>query len=77
MNARLFIQFIAEIYMREIRRCLKDSPYEKLTRKQIFNHIKAIIKIKFKGKYKEIFHTLTKTQEEIVELIKNGCQSIK
>jgi transposase len=39
MKARLFIQFIAEIYMREIRVRLHESEEcRKMTRKQIFSH---------------------------------------
>jgi transposase len=49
MMARLFIQFISEIYMREIRVCMNNSDdCRKLARRQIFNHIKAIYKVKFK-----------------------------
>jgi hypothetical protein len=51
MKSRLFIQFIAEIYMREIRVCINNSETcKKLTRKQVFSHIKTIYKVEFKGK---------------------------
>jgi transposase len=67
MKARLFIQFIAEIFMREIRVCLRDS-YEcrKMTRKQISAHIKGIYKIKFTGKYKDVCPELSKSQRAIL-----------
>lgn len=70
MHARLFIQFISEIYMREIRvRLGKHKLCKKLTRDQIFGAIKSIYKIKFKGKRKDIMPTLSKTQISILEAI--------
>jgi transposase len=71
MMARLFIQFIAEIYMREIRVCMNNSDdCRKLTRCQIFNHIKAIYKVKFKGKYKDVYPVLSKTQRNILKALR-------
>jgi len=67
MRARLFIQFIAEIYLREIRLNLKKSnDCKKMTKKQIFAHIKAMAKIRFTGKYKEIMPQLSKNQRSIL-----------
>jgi hypothetical protein len=67
MKARLFIQFIAEIYMREIRVRLRDSEEcRKMTRKQIAAHIKGIYKIKFTGKYRDIFPELSKSQRALL-----------
>ncbi|MDR0649359.1 MAG: transposase [Synergistaceae bacterium] len=70
MAARLFVQFIAEIFMREIRVCMNGSDdCKKLTRSQVFNHIKAIYKVKFKGKYKDIYPALSKTQRSILKAL--------
>jgi len=70
MRARLFIQFIAEIYMREMRVCLRRSEEcKKMTRKQIASHIKTIYKINFVGKYKDIKPTLSKSQRAILAAI--------
>jgi transposase len=70
MTARLFIQFIAEIFMREIRVHMNNSDdCKKLTRRQIFNHIKTIYKVKFKGKYKDIYPALSKTQRCILKAL--------
>ena len=70
MKARLFIQFVAEIYLREIRVRLRDSEdCRRLTRKQISSHIKAIYKIKFTGKYKDVRPELSKTQRSILEAL--------
>ncbi|MDR2712910.1 MAG: IS1634 family transposase [Clostridiales bacterium] len=70
MRSRLFIQFIAEIYMREIRVCIRNSEScKKLTRKQVFAHIKTIYKVKFKGKYRDIYPELSKHQRDILEIL--------
>ena len=70
MRSRLFIQFIAEIYMREIRVCLRRShECKKLTRKQIFSNIKSIYRVKFKGKYRDVYPELTKQQRHILEAL--------
>ena len=70
MKARLFIQFIAEIYMREIRVCLRSSETcKKLTRKQVFSHIKTIYKVVFKGKYKDVYPDLSKQQRDILDAL--------
>jgi hypothetical protein len=51
MCARLVIQFIAQIILRESRVLLKKSEEcKKMTRKHIASHIKGIYKILFKGK---------------------------
>jgi transposase len=70
MKARLLIQFVAEIYLREIRVRLRDSDEcRKMTRKQIASHIKGIYKIKFVGKYKDIRPELSKSQRAILEAL--------
>ena len=68
MKARLLIQFIAEIYLREIRmRLLNSEICKKLTRKQIASQIKGIYKIKFTRKYKDVLPELSKTQRALLE----------
>ena len=70
MKARLFIQFLAEIYIREIRTRLHASELcSKMTKRQIFSHIKTIYMIKFKGKYRDIFPSLSKSQRSILEAL--------
>jgi transposase len=67
MKSRLFIQFIAEIHMRELYTRLRASKEcIKLTRTQISNHIKTICKTKFKGKYRDVKHPFTKSQRDII-----------
>jgi hypothetical protein len=70
MKSRLFIQFIAEIYMREIRVCIRGSETcKKLTRKQVFSHIKTIYKVVFKGKYRDVYPELSRLQREILDAL--------
>jgi transposase len=70
MKSRLFIQLIAEIFMREIRVCMRSSETcKKLSRKQIFSHIKTIYKIKFKGRYKDVCPELSRQQRDILEAL--------
>jgi transposase len=70
MKSRLFIQFIAEIFMREIRVCIRSSETcKKLTRKQIFSHIKTICKVKFKGRYKDVYPELSRQQRDILKVL--------
>ena len=70
MRSRLFIQFIAEIYMREIRVCIRNSnTCKKMSRKQVFSHIKTIYRVKFKGKYKDVYPELSKHQRNILDAL--------
>ena len=70
IRARLFIQFIAEIYMREMRVCLRASEEcKKMTRKQISSHIKTIYKINFVGKYRDVKPSLSKSQRAILKAL--------
>jgi len=78
MRSRLFISFIAEIYLREIRVRLRDcDSCSKLTRKQIFSHIKTIYKVRFGDKCGEgeIYPELSKQQREILEALEVNPQS--
>ena len=76
MKSRLFIQFIAEIYMREIRVCICNSETcKKLTRKQIFSHIKTIYKVEFKGKYRDVYPELSRQQRDILEALNVRARS--
>jgi succinate dehydrogenase/fumarate reductase-like Fe-S protein len=68
MKARL--QFVSEIFLREIRVRLRDSEdCKKMTRKHISSYIKGIYKIKFTGKYKDVCPELSKSQRAILEAL--------
>ena len=77
MRSRLFIQFIAEIFLKETRNCFRNSEAcEKMTRSQFANHMKTITKVKFKGKYRDVYPELTKHQREIVEALGIGTNDV-
>ena len=70
MRSRLFIQFIAEIFLREIRYKIKLSDNcRKMTKTQIFSHIKAISKIHFQGTYKDVIPQLSKNQRNLLDAL--------
>lgn len=70
MRARLLIQFVAEVILREIRVRLRDSEEcNKMTRRQISSHIKSIYKIHFAGKYRDVKPELSKSQRAILEAL--------
>jgi transposase len=77
MRSRLFIQFIAEIFLREVRNCFRNSETcEKMTSSQFANHMKTITKVKFKDKYRDVYPELTKHQREIVEALGIGANNV-
>jgi transposase len=70
MCARLLIQFIAHIILREILVRLKESEEcKKMTRKQISSCIKTIYKITFKDKHNDVKPELSKSQRAILEAL--------
>jgi transposase len=67
MSSRLLIQVVAEIILRGIRfKLQKSEERKKLTRKQIFSHIKTICKVTFSSKHKDVMPELSKTQRDIL-----------
>jgi hypothetical protein len=70
MCARLLIQFIAQIILRELRILLqKSNECKKMTRRQISSHIKGIYKIVFKEKNQAVIPELSKSQRKILEAL--------
>jgi hypothetical protein len=71
MHARLLIQFIAEIILREIRVNLRDSKEcQKMTRRLISANIKSIYKIIFNSRHGDVNPELTKSQRDILSALK-------
>ncbi|MDR0752149.1 MAG: hypothetical protein LBF12_06200, partial [Christensenellaceae bacterium] len=72
MRARLFLQLVSEIYMRTIMlRISKNKATKGMPMKEVFNHIKAIHKISFKGKHKDVCPSLSKKQRDVLNAISN------
>ena len=70
MRARLFIQFLAEVFLRDVLLAIRKSKdCNKLTRTQVFSHIKTISKIHFQGKYNDVTPQLSKKQRCILEAL--------
>lgn len=68
MNSRMFIQFIALIFMSRIRRTLHEKlPDSKWTAKGILMELDSLTTIHYSGKYKPKLSEVTKTQREILE----------
>jgi hypothetical protein len=65
-SARILIQFIAEIIMRETMTCLRDSKdCENMTWRSVSDHLKTIVKISFNSKRYDALATLSKCQRDI------------
>jgi len=72
---RLFVSFVAEIFMREVRVCLRGSKScSRLSIKQIFSHIKTIYKVRFNGG-EEVFPELSRQQREILKALNVDMQN--
>jgi transposase len=71
MKSRLFIQFLAEIYLRDLRMELgKSKECEKLNKDEIMSCIKTIHKIKFESGIKDIVAPLSKRQRDVLTALK-------
>ena len=71
VHGRLFVQFIALIYMSAIRKKLRTSKLAKqFTVRALLREMDTINKISYTGKYKSVVTELTKTQNEILEVLK-------
>lgn len=65
-KGRLFIQFIALIYINALRKEMRESGLiKKYTFREIFMEMESCVKITYRGKYKPIITEVTKAQREI------------
>jgi len=78
VDGRLFVQFIALIYMSAIRKELRSTKLiEKYTVRELLKEMETITKISYSGKYRPVITELTKQQQEILAAMKitpPGCQ---
>lgn len=71
VDGRLFVQFIALIYMSAIRKELRATKLiEKYTVRGLLAEMETIMKISYSGKYGHIFTEMTKQQQEILQAMK-------
>lgn len=71
VDGRLFVQFIALIYMSAIRKELRATKLiEKYTVRELLAEMETITKISYSGKYGHIITEMTKQQKEILQALK-------
>ena len=68
VDGRLFIQFIALIYVSALRREMRKSTLiERYTVRELLQEMDTLSKVKYSGKYGHILTEMTKPQREILE----------
>jgi transposase len=67
VDGRLFVQFIALIYMSALRKEMRKSVLiERYTVRELLQEMETLTKIKYSGKYGHILTEITKPQQEIL-----------
>ena len=67
VDARLFVQFIALIYMSALRREMRKSDLiKRYTVRELLEEMETLTKVKYSGKYGHILTEITKRQREIL-----------
>jgi len=68
VNGRLFVQFIALIYICALRKEMRKSDLiRKYTVRELLQEMETYTKVKYTGKYGQIFTEMTKAQREILD----------
>lgn len=68
VDGRLFVQFIALIYISAIRKEMRKSDLiERYTVRELLEEMETLTKVKYSGKYGYILTEVTKPQREILE----------
>lgn len=76
VNGRLFVQFIALIYMSALRKEMRESGLIKqYTVRELLQEMQTLTKIKYSGKYGHIITEMTKPQREILSCLNIDLQS--
>ncbi len=71
VDGRLFVQFIALIFISSLRREMRESRLiEKYTVRELLLEMEPLTKIRYARKYGQIFTEVTKPQREILKLLK-------
>lgn len=70
VNGRLFVQFIALIYMSALRKEMRETNLIKqYTVRELLQEMETLTRIQYSGKYGHIITELTKQQREILKLL--------
>ena len=68
MDGRLFVQFIASIYMSALRKKIRDAGLtEKYTVRELLLEMETLIQVRYSGKYGHILTEVTKPQRQIMK----------
>ena len=68
VDGRLFVQFIALIYMSALRREMRKAGLLKqYTVRELLQEMETLTKVKYSGKYGHILTEMTKSQREILQ----------
>ena len=68
MDTRLFLQFIALIYVSHIRKATRDDEKLKyLTVREVMEEMESVVKIKYSGRYGEVFTERSPIQRHILK----------
>jgi transposase len=71
VDGRLFVQFIALVLMSELRRVMRESKLIELyTVRELLLEMDPLTKISYEGKYGSLLTEVTKSQREILALLK-------
>ena len=70
MDGRLFVQFIALIFMSALRKKMRDTGLiEKYTVRELLMEMETLTQIRYSGKYGNILTEITKPQRQIMEAL--------
>jgi transposase len=70
VDGRLFVQFIALIYMSALRREMRKADLLKqYTVRELLQEMETLTKVKYSGKYGHILTEMTKSQREILQCL--------
>jgi transposase len=70
VDGRLFVQFIALIYMSALRREMRKSKLiEQYTVRELLEEMETLTKVKYSGKYGHILTEVTKAQRDILKAL--------
>ena len=70
VDGRLFVQFIALIYISALRKEMRKSDLiERYTVRELLQEMETLTKIKYSGKYGQILTEITKPQREILKCL--------
>lgn len=68
MDGRLFVQFVALIFMSALRKKMRDTGLiERYTVRELLEEMETLTQIRYSGKYGRILTEVTKPQRQITE----------